>query len=296
MAEWPVLEDEWVLTVIQRGLRPSPDVLVALLARHRTDATRLARAAVAGGPVTRWVTEHVPELAPRTYARVDADAVLSVPPLAVPPELADLLGADAHTFASTLGRAFDAGRFGTVPPRRARQPRRAMPAGGARRSSRNTQRRRSDVTVRRPGAGARRPRGHAEPDAGRDLRDGSGERSRVTGSGELGQERFDLVDEARPRRLVTEQEVVGALERDEPAPRDERRQPAASSTGILASRRACSTSVGTDTAPATSTTSTTWNASMNRTALLDDVVIRWSSSNASHCSSVPSGMNCIANT
>ncbi len=58
------------------------------------------------------MTEHVPELARRTSARVDADAVMSVPPLAVPPELADLLGADAHTFASTLGPAFDAGRFG----------------------------------------------------------------------------------------------------------------------------------------------------------------------------------------
>ena len=112
VAEWPVLEDEWVLTVIERGMRLPPDVVVALLIRHRTDATRLARAAVAGGPVTRWVTEHVPELAPRTTARVDADAVMSVPPLAVPPELADLLGADAHTFASRLGPAFDAGRFG----------------------------------------------------------------------------------------------------------------------------------------------------------------------------------------
>ena len=51
MAEWPVLEDEWVLTVIQRGVRVSPDVLVALLARHRTDATRLARA---GSPPDPW--------------------------------------------------------------------------------------------------------------------------------------------------------------------------------------------------------------------------------------------------
>jgi len=30
-------------------------------------------------------------------------------------------------------------------------------------------------------------------------------------SGELGQERFDLVHEARPRRLVADEEVVGAL-------------------------------------------------------------------------------------
>ena len=114
VAEWPVLEDEWVLTVIERGLRPPPDVVVGLLIRHRTDATRLARAAIAAGPVARWVTEHVPELAPRTSARVDADAVMSVPPLAVPPELAELLNADAHTFASTLGSAFNSGRFGAA--------------------------------------------------------------------------------------------------------------------------------------------------------------------------------------
>jgi hypothetical protein len=114
VAEWPVLEDEWVLTVIEHGLRLPPDVVVALLIRHRTDATRLARAAVAAGPVARWVTEHVPEVAPRTSARVDADAVMSVPPLAVPPELAELLAADAHTFSSALAAAFNAGRFGAA--------------------------------------------------------------------------------------------------------------------------------------------------------------------------------------
>jgi hypothetical protein len=32
----------------------------------------------------------------------------------VPPELAELLSADAHTFASTLGSAFNAGRFGAA--------------------------------------------------------------------------------------------------------------------------------------------------------------------------------------
>lgn len=114
VAEWPVLEDEWVLTVIERGMRLPADVVVALLIRHRTDATRLARAAVAAGPVARWVIEHVPEVAPRTSARVDADALMSVPPLAVPPELAELLVADAHTFSSALGSAFQSGRFGAA--------------------------------------------------------------------------------------------------------------------------------------------------------------------------------------
>ena len=172
MAEWPVLEDEWVLTVIERGMRLPPDVVVALLVRHRTDATRLARAAVAAGPVARWVTEHVPELAPRTSARVDADAVMCVPPLAVPPELADLLGADAHTFASTLGPAFDAGRFGAshravlVNLLARCRPEVLDDAAAA------LSRRRSDVAVGRPGAGARRPRPDTEPDAGRDRRAG----------------------------------------------------------------------------------------------------------------------------
>ena len=114
VAEWPVLEDEWVLTVIEQGLRLPPDVVVGLLIRHRTDATRLARAAVAAGPVARWVTEHVPEMAPRTSASVDADAVMSVPALAVPPELAELLMVDAHTFSSALAAAFGSGRFGAA--------------------------------------------------------------------------------------------------------------------------------------------------------------------------------------
>ena len=44
-----------------------------------------------------------------------------------------------------------------------------------------------------------------------------------------------------------------------------------SATGILASRRACSTSVGTETALATSMTSTFWNASMNLAAFAGEV-------------------------
>ena len=111
--EWPVLEDEWVLTVWANGWRFPADVLVALLSRHRRDAVRRARVALVGGPVVTWLVDHVPELeAGGDSGTVDADAVRSLPELAVPPDLAELLTADARTVARHLGAGFAAARFG----------------------------------------------------------------------------------------------------------------------------------------------------------------------------------------
>jgi hypothetical protein len=117
VADWAVLEDEWVLTVVERGLRLPPDALVELLARHRNDGVRRARAVLAGGPSATWLTAHVPELAPGSQRRVDAEAVASVPDLPIPPELDELLLRDAHTVSTRLAGGFEAGRFG--PPDRA---------------------------------------------------------------------------------------------------------------------------------------------------------------------------------
>ena len=117
VADWPVLEDEWVLTVIERGFRLAADALVELLARHRSDGVRRARVVLAGGPTARWLSGHVPELAPGSQRRVDAEAVASVPELPIPPELHDLLRGDAHTVSSRLAGGFEAGSFG--PPDRA---------------------------------------------------------------------------------------------------------------------------------------------------------------------------------
>ena len=117
VAEWAVLEDEWVLTVIRRGMRVPPDALVELLQRHRGDAVRRARVAIAGGPLATWLTDHVPSLAPTTAKSASAEAVAELPELPVPPELAHLLSADAHTFVRRLAQGFDAGEFG--PPHRA---------------------------------------------------------------------------------------------------------------------------------------------------------------------------------
>lgn len=112
IAEWPVLEDEWVLTIIEVGQRVAPDVLVELLQRHRNDPVRRARVELAGGPLAGWLTEHLPTLAPTTKREPSVEAVTSLPDLAVPPELAELLGADAYTFVGRLLPGFESMQYG----------------------------------------------------------------------------------------------------------------------------------------------------------------------------------------
>jgi hypothetical protein len=110
--EWPVLEDEWVLTVLERGLRIPPDALAELLMRHRGDAVRRARVALAAGPVAAWLIDHLPALAPTTGATAPEDAVGTLPDLPVPPELAELLVADAHTFTARVSAGFESSAYG----------------------------------------------------------------------------------------------------------------------------------------------------------------------------------------
>jgi hypothetical protein len=118
VVEWPVLEDEWFLSTLASGWRLPPDVLVAALVRHRADAVRRARVVLVAGPVAGWLIDHVPQLEPRGDARADAradvDVVAALPELAVTPELAELLAADARTVVQRLQPAFDAGRFGAA--------------------------------------------------------------------------------------------------------------------------------------------------------------------------------------
>lgn len=110
VTEWPVLEDEWTLSVIDRGLRLPADALVESLIRHRSDPTRRARASLAGGPMAGWVADHVPALAAASPRTVPAELVTALPELPVPPELVDLLTVDAHTFVRRLVSNF--GEFG----------------------------------------------------------------------------------------------------------------------------------------------------------------------------------------
>jgi hypothetical protein len=110
--EWPVLEDEWLLTLVEHGFGVPPDALVELLQRHRNDPVRRARVALAAGPTARWLVEHVPSLGASSPRSAPVEAVTTLPELPVPLELHDLLTADAHTFARRIGADFAAGRYG----------------------------------------------------------------------------------------------------------------------------------------------------------------------------------------
>jgi hypothetical protein len=112
IGEWPVLEDEWVLTVIDQGFRVPPDALVELLLRHRGDAVRRARVALAGGPSAAWLTDHLPSLAPTTGVSAAAESVAGLPELPVPPDLAELLTVDARTFTGRLVSGFESATYG----------------------------------------------------------------------------------------------------------------------------------------------------------------------------------------
>jgi hypothetical protein len=112
VTEWAVLEDEWLLTLTRRGWRPPPDVLVALLRRHRGDAARFARVAAAGGPLVGWLVDHDPDLGRPPGARVpsaetaDALGVDGLPGLAVPPELVRLLEAGPRPVVAAVVTGF----------------------------------------------------------------------------------------------------------------------------------------------------------------------------------------------
>jgi hypothetical protein len=111
VADWPVLEDEWLLAVAEGGWSLPPDALVDLLARHRGDAVRRARVVRAGGPTARWVVEQVPRLGATAPRSVPLAAVTSLPELPITPELQELTSADAHTVSTRLRVGFSSGAF-----------------------------------------------------------------------------------------------------------------------------------------------------------------------------------------
>lgn len=128
VAEWPVLIDEWLATVVESGWRLPPDVAVHALRTSRADPDRRARSVRAAGPLARWLEDHVPELAasgtsgaagrsggPSTSGAGASEVPLSpLPQLAIPPDLVPLLRADPNAFLAVAVPEFDAGRVGAA--------------------------------------------------------------------------------------------------------------------------------------------------------------------------------------
>jgi len=113
IADWPVLEDEWVLAVIAAGRRVAPELVPPLLARHRTDVVRHERALRACGPLGQWMIEWSPRLActgRRPAAGLDV-AVAALPELPIVPELLPLLSAPATEAAGVLATGLAQARF-----------------------------------------------------------------------------------------------------------------------------------------------------------------------------------------
>jgi len=112
-SDWPLLEDEWMLTVIHTGRRLSPELVVPVLARHRTDATRHARALVAAGSLGRWMIEWSPRLGCTAKVHASMEAIGELPELAIVPDLLPVLSAPPERAARTIVAGLADGAFGT---------------------------------------------------------------------------------------------------------------------------------------------------------------------------------------
>ena len=111
--DWAVLEDEWLLAVIHSGRRLAPELIVPVLVRYRTDATRHARALVAAGPLGQWMIEWSPRLACTSRKPVVMEAIGELPDLAIVPELQSVLSAPPTQAARTIAGGLSSGAFGT---------------------------------------------------------------------------------------------------------------------------------------------------------------------------------------
>ena len=149
VADWPVLEDEWVLAVVRSGRRLAPELVPPLLARHRTDATRHARVLAAAGPLGQWMIDWSPRLACTAEAAAGGRAPsASCPSWPSRPSWSALLTAPpARGRRACVAGGLADGALPHQPPGRARQPARPhatrLAAGRSpRRSTASTRRRR----------------------------------------------------------------------------------------------------------------------------------------------------------
>jgi hypothetical protein len=111
ISSWPVLEDEWLVTLIANGWRVPPELAPLLLIRHRSDPVRRTRAELACGPLAAWLVGHLADLAARGTggSEPDPEEVAELPPLPIPADLEPFVSADGEQVARQLAAAIDAG-------------------------------------------------------------------------------------------------------------------------------------------------------------------------------------------
>jgi hypothetical protein len=114
VADWALLEDEWLVAVLVSGRRLAPELVPGLLARHRGDAVRHARVVLAGGSVATWLIEQSPALGCTKRAVVAPEVLMSVPELAITPDLAALRTAPAARAAASLADSLTTGALGAA--------------------------------------------------------------------------------------------------------------------------------------------------------------------------------------
>ena len=114
VADWPVLEDEWVLAVVRSGRRLAPELVPPLLARHRGDATRHARVLLAAGPLGDWMISWSPRLACVAKLPPAPDGASELPDLPIVAELLQLLTAPPAQAARTLAAGLSSAQLGTA--------------------------------------------------------------------------------------------------------------------------------------------------------------------------------------
>lgn len=112
VADWAVLEDEWLVHVVSTGHRLSPELAPRLLARHRGDAVRHARVVLAAGPLAEWLVAQAPALACTRRAVVAPEVLMNLPELAITPDLAALTSAPGEAAAGTLAERLTEGSLG----------------------------------------------------------------------------------------------------------------------------------------------------------------------------------------
>jgi len=109
VAHWQVLEPEWLSTADAAGWKPSPDVLVAMLRRHRRSPHVAALVIAFGGPIAPWLIEHLPDLQP--FESRSGPPIPEPRVLPVPAELEALLNGPDGPLADALVAGLGAGEF-----------------------------------------------------------------------------------------------------------------------------------------------------------------------------------------